>query len=242
MLSWTEKLEKQIKDGQATLPTVAAAAPLDESPWIAGGPEGMTTSLGLVTGMPSTVIREGAVVTDDAGAYLPAVQQKLAEGTPTAETRLLVGLPADLRVADLRHMADAGRRAGHGTFALLVDQSATPGQLGVLPFLLDPKGTPLPATGAIVVRVGTLGLHVSARGADNASLSEGEPQIPRQGEALDLDAFTERLATLREAHPDINRVIIHPSTDMKLADFAPLLSRVYLGKAGKRFPEIAIAQ
>lgn len=242
VLSWSEKLEKQIADGQGTLPAVAAAAPLEEATWIAGGPEGMATSLGLVTGMPSTVIREGAIVSDDDGAYIPAVQQKLAEGAPAADSRLLIGLPADLRVADLRPMADAGRRAGHGAFGLIVDQSGSPGQLGVLPFLLDKKGASLPEKGAVVVRVGTLGLHVSARDAANASISEGEPQVPRAGEALDLDAFTERLAALREAHPDIERVVIHPSPDMKLAEFAPLLSKVYLGKGGKRFAEVAIAQ
>ncbi len=247
-LTWGEKLEAQIKAGEAPLPAVDAAGPLEETTWIAGGPEGMSTSDGLVTGMATSVIRAGAVQSDETADFVPVVQQKLAEASPAADKRLLLGFPAEMSADDFMRMAESGRRAGHEGFAMVVEQGAGSGTLGQLSFVLAPKGTPLPETGIVKVRIGTLGLHMTARDGQDARLPEGqaegepmpEPRVPMKGGALDFDGFSARLVALKTAQPAVDRVVIYPAPSTKVADLARLMSRIYQGSDGKKFAETAL--
>jgi len=193
-------------------------------------------------------VSAGAVQEDETGAFVPAVQQKLAEGSPGDDTLLLLGLPGDMSAADFLRMADSGRRAGHGMFAAVVEQEAGSGTLAQLPFRLAPKGSPLPETGIVKVRIGTLGLHMTARDAQDKPLPEGQaegepapdPRVPMKAGALDIEGFTQRLVALKTAQPGIDRVVVHHAPDTKLADLARLMSRIYQGSAGKKFAETAL--
>ncbi|MCA9540427.1 MAG: hypothetical protein KC620_16120, partial [Myxococcales bacterium] len=240
-LSFAEKLGKQIEDGQARLPRVPGAEALAEATWVAGGPEGMATSLGPVTGMPSTLIRDNTVESDDDGEWVTAMRLRLSEGSPGADSMLLIGVPADVTARDFLRMANAGRMAGHGRFGLVVEKAEAEGERGMIPFWLHPRTANLPESGAVLVRIGRIGLHVSAQNGAGEVVSEGEPSLPRQGAQLDLDALGKRLAELKAAHPDIKRVIVFPIGDMELTALAGLMAQVHAGADGARFDELAIA-
>ena len=157
-------------------------------------------------------------------------------------------MTAAMSAADFLRMAESGRRAGHGLFAMVVEQEAGSGKLAQLPFVLAPKGSALPETGIVKVRIGTLGLHMTARDGADKRLPEGqaegepmpEPRVPMKGGALDFEGFAARLLALKTAQPAIDRVVIHPAPATKVSDLARLMSQVYRGGKGKKFAETAL--
>ncbi len=237
--AWDVALRQQLQDGQATLPVLEGASPLAQTPYVAGGPEGLASSEGVVPGMPSTTVPDSLVDADDDGEWVRALRRSLERGGLDRSQPLAFALHGKVRAATMRRMAYAGYKAGFRTFALGV--AAPDGALGSLGFSLHPRSTPLPTTGAVVVRVGRIGFHVTVKDAQGEVVSEGAPNVPRVEGGLDLDGLTARLAALRAAHPDAQAVVLHPNDEMTLDELAPVLARLHGAGGGPTYALVALA-
>jgi hypothetical protein len=240
--TWDEKLSKVLEDGQATLPTVAAEVPLAEQPFVAGGPEALGTSAGVVPGLPSVKINEPLVESDGGGEWVRTLKAAL-DPIAGGQSSLALALDASVPARTLTRMAYSGFKAGFRKFGLVVNKQGTPGARAVLPFTLHLPETTLPKEGAVVVRIGRLGLIVVVQGPDGAQLSAERTTIPRKDadNSLDLKALGERLDALHTAHPDVKAAVVYPNDDLTLDTLAQVMNQVRRGASKDRFPDLAVS-
>jgi len=237
--SWDERLEAQIADGQAVLPSVKGGARLTEGVFVAGGLESFSTSLGPVTGMASTKIRPDHIKTDDKGGWLPALRSVLARHAGAATDVLSFAVDGGINAQHLVYMANSGARAGFKRCALIALRTGSEGELSSLPFVCDGA---IPAQGAVVYRVGKLSDYVAVKDQAKETISEGVPQVARNEDGKpNFDAIVARLKALRGAHPTVDRVILYPNELMTGAKLAELVARIQTAPKGARYEKMALS-
>ncbi len=236
--TWDERLETQIADGQAVLPSVKGGARLTEGVFVAGGLEGFSTSLGPVTGMASTKVRPDHIKTDDNGTWLPALRSVLARHPGAATDVLSFAIDGGINAQHLVYMANSGARAGFKRCALVALRAGGDGELSSLPFLCEGA---IPAQGAVVYRVGKLNDYVAVKDQAKETLSEGVPQLARNEDGKpNFDAITARLKALKGAHSTVDRVILYPNELMTGAQLAELVARIQTGPKAARYEKVAL--
>jgi len=240
VLSWEARLEKQVADGQAVLPSVKGGARLVEGVFVAGGPEGFSTSLGTVTGMASTKIRSDQAKTDKQGAWMPALRATLGRNEGTSDTDVLsLAIHGEVKAEHLVQMANSGHRAGFKAFALVVERAGSEGQLSALPFF---AGKSVPDQGAVIFRVGKLSDYIAVKDQQNQILSAGTPQIPRTEDGKpNFEAIAHRLAELKSAHGTVDLVVVYPNEKMTTTELARLVARIQTGPKKARYEKVALA-
>lgn len=240
---WDARLAAALENGQAVLPVVATELALEEGPFVAGGPEALATSAGDVPGLPSVKINEPLVESDGGGEWVRTLKTALDPLASGGGARLALALDGSVQVKALGRMAYSGFKAGFRKFGLVVGRDGLPGQHGVLPFSLHLPDAKLPEAGAVVVRIGRLGLMVTVLGPDGAQISEQKATIPRResDNGLDLKALGERLDALRVAHAEVKTAVIYPTDDLSLDQLAIVVSGVRTARDKVRFPEIALS-
>jgi len=238
--TWDERLEAQLVEGRAVLPSVKGGARLIEGVFVAGGPDGLSTSLGPITGMASTKIRPNHVKTDDKGSWLPALRAVLArhEGTGSADV-LSFAIDGKVNAQHLVYMANSGARARFKRCALVTKRTGSEGELSSLPFVCDGA---VPAQGAVIYRVGKLSDYIAVKDPAGETLSEGVPQVARTEDGKpNFEVIMKRLADLRAAHPTVDRVILYPNELMTSTALAELVARIQTAPKGARYEKTGLS-
>ncbi len=240
-----EKLGRMLEDGQAVLPVVTTELTLAESPFIAGGPEGLSTSAGVIPGLPSVKINEPLVESDGGGEWVSTLKTALDPASGDGSARLALALDGSVPLKTITRLAYSGFKAGFRKFALVVGRgNGAPGERGLLPFTLQLPETKAPAPAAVVIRIGSRGMLVAVQGPDGNDLDPAErANIPRREKdnGLDLTILGEKLDALSAAHADVKAAIIYANDDLKLEQLAQIVAIVRNGAEKARFPEVALS-
>jgi hypothetical protein len=240
-----EKMGRMLEDGQAVLPVVATEMTLEESPFIAGGPEGLSSSAGVIPGLPSVKINEPLVESDAGGEWVSTLKTALDPAAGNGSARLALALDGSVPMKTITRMAYSGFKAGFRKFGLVVGRGdGAPGERGVLPFALQLPETQLPAPAAVVIRIGSRGVNVAVQKPDGADVDASErATIPRRenDNGLDLKGLGEKLDALSAAHADVKSAVIFANDDLKLDQLAQVVALVRRGPEKPRFPEVSLS-
>ena len=241
VLSWSERLEQVLDESGIALPVVRGSKPLSESPYVAGGPDGLTTSMGPVPGLPSVLVPPPLVQSDKVGKWVGPLKSSLGRVAKGPKSLLLLAIDGSTRTEVVSQFAYSGHKAGIRRFGLVVGRQEENAK-GHLPVTLKLPGSPLPANGAVVVRVGKLGFHVTVQSADGASVSKGDPIVPRRvgTHQLDMKGLGDRLVALARDFPSVSYVVLYARSDLPVDTLAALISRIRTS-AIERFEGVALA-
>lgn len=238
-LSWTARIEKQVEDGQAGLAVVSGLPAVEEGgPFVAGGPEGVMTSEGPVTGMPTTRVRKDILDTDADGQWVRPLVHTLQRAKSDAKQRFSLALDAKMPAGDVVRLAYAAFKYGHRDFGLVVARAD--GGLGAVPFkVARDSDAALPFQ--LQIRIGrTRGFNVTVR-QNNKVVSEEPRLIDRNASGkLDMRALGDRLTQLAQDHPGVPTVVIHPQPDMTLATLVQVIATVRGRGETPRFGELRL--
>jgi hypothetical protein len=238
--TWTARIEAQLDAGEAKLPVVSGLEPAEElGVFIAGGPEGLMTSVGPVTGLPATRVRSDILDSDVDGHWVRPLVQTLARAKADASEPFSMALDTNVTTKDLLRIAYGAFKHGHQSFNLLVGR--TDGGLGALGFKLHFNSYPEPAK-AVVLRIGrTRGFHLTVQ-AEGKVISQEPRLLPRRDTdgKLDLRALSDRLDQLVTAHPGVGLIIVHPLPSMPLDKLAAVLTRIRGRGAQPRFTDLRL--
>ena len=227
-----------LADAQAELPRAKVGDGIKEgAAFVAGGPEGLSTSFGAVPGLPSVTLPEPQIDRDAGGEWVKPLKGLLESNVGGNPGRLTLALDFHVDAKTCLRLVYSGFKGGFRQFGLGVDRG--PEGHGQLAFSLTPKGTPLPAEGAIMVSVGSISVKADVQDATGAIVSDGIA-VPHKdpGARPDLDALQTRIDALLKAHPAVKRVIVYPNPEMSLEQLAAVVERV--GPGGNHIPEVSI--
>lgn len=235
-----DPLAAALGDAQAELPAATGGEPLDEGvAFLVGGPEGLSTSFGGVPGLPSLTLPEPQIDRDSGGEWVKPLEALLKGNRGPDQSRLDLALDegADARTAV--RITYSAHRAGFREFGLVVDREGK-GRVA-LPFSLQPAGGTLPASGAMVISVGSISVKVDAQDANGTQLSDGVAVPHKDGTKPDLDGVVARIEAILSAQPGVKRALVYPNPEMTIGQLAGVVDRVS-AKNGKRlFADVSLA-
>ena len=233
-------LSQSLADALAELPEAREGLEIDPAmPWLAAGPEGLSTSFGAVPGVPAITVPSAQVEKTAGGSEFVRPLKTLLVAHDAQGPRLLFALDKNADARTLMRFAAAGHEAGFRKPALAISCDGAP---AMLPFEVYDPTTPPPSTGLVQISIGSLTLKADALDAQGAVQSGGTP-IPHKdpGAKPDLDALTTRLDSLKVSNADVKRAVVWANAEMTVTDLARVLERVYWGGGKARFAEIALA-
>lgn len=220
------RMTRVLADGQAELPPARGGEPLPRGTfsWVAGGPEGLSTSFGGVPGLPSVSVPAAQIERDALGESIKALYAQLATATAT-DGRLALALHRKVTTRTMLQFALSAHRAGFRELGLVVERPTGPGWI---PLGVHPSATPLPAGGAIVLSLGSTLIKVDAHDAQGVVLSDGVG-VPHKdpGARPDVVALDARLDVLQRAHPGAKQAILYGNPEMTLDELCTVLERVW---------------
>ena len=240
--SWEARLERVLQDGHALIPVVPGSAPLQEGAFLAGGPEGLSTSHGPVPGLPSTLVPAPLVRSDNGAEWIGPLEASLERLLAESPGLLLIALDGSAATQVLTRFAYTAQKAGYRMFGLVVGRDDGEGK-GQIPFIVHRAGGTLPPSGALVVRIGRLGFHVTVQSSDGKALPNAEnPIIPRRpgNNLLDVRALDKRLGRLRTQYESVRAAILFANDDLPIDKLAEVMSRIRGSDAGPRYERIAL--
>ncbi|MEZ4466973.1 MAG: hypothetical protein R3F43_21620 [bacterium] len=237
---WREALDGALARAQVRLPAARQGEPLDEAEFLVAGPDGLATSKGPVVGVMATPFPADAVEADEAGEVVRPLLN--AFGRPEGE-RLTVALDRRLTARTVARVLYSGWKAGYRRMSLLLRQGDdVSGELVGLEVAPFRPGTPLPAAGGLVIRVGQLAINAVVEGRDGRLMGERPAPLPRAADgSLDLDALDALLDQLSSRHPRVRDAVVHVNGDLPLEPLLGVLTRVRGSDRRDRFPSIALA-
>ncbi|MCB9546177.1 MAG: hypothetical protein H6706_10030 [Myxococcales bacterium] len=237
---WREALDAALSRAQVRLPTARQGDPLDEAEFVVAGPDGLATSKGPVVGLMTTPFPPDAVESDEGGEVVRPLINAL--GRPEGE-RLTVALDRRVTARTVARVLYSGWRAGYRRMSVLLRRGEDVGAelvaLEVAPFR---PGTPLPAAGGLVVRVGQLAINAVVEGRDGRLMGDRPAPLPRAADgSLDLDALDALLDQLASRHPRVRDAVVHVNGDLPLEPLLGVLARIRASERRDRFPSISLA-
>ena len=233
-------LSQSLADALAELPEARVGLEIDPAmPWLAAGPEGLSTSFGAVPGVPAITVPSAQVEKTAGGSEFVRPLKTLLVAHDAQGPRLLFALDKNADARTLMRFAAAGHEAGFRKPALAISRDGSP---AMLPFEVYDPTTPPPSTGLVQISIGSLTLKADALDAQGAVQSFGTPIRHKDpGAKPDLDALTTRLDSLKVSNADVKRAVVWANPEMTVTDLARVLERVYSGGGKARFAEIALA-
>lgn len=233
------RMVQTLSDALGELPAARGGEPLPKGMfvWVAGGPEGLSGSFGGVPGLPSANIPANQIDVDPLGEGIKSLATQLG-GLAGKGERLGLALHRKVTTRTLLLFAMSAYRAGFREVGLVVERPDGPGWL---PLGVHPSVSPLPATGAISVSLGSMMVKADSLGADGKPTSDGVGVPHKEGSNRpDLAALDARLDTLQRSAPAVRNAIVYGNPDMALDELCTVLERV-LGTVDKgRFASVSL--
>jgi hypothetical protein len=234
--AWRDALVQALDRGRVRLPEGTQGAPLEEADFLIAGPEIVATQKGPVVGLLALPIPDDVVERDEGGE---AVRPLLGALGQAERERLLIGLDRGTSARTLARVLYSAWRAGYRRSALVLRRGEELVSLELAPHR---PGTPLPAAGGLVLRVGQLALSAVVEGRDGRVVGDRPPPLPRNADdTIDLAALDALLDELASSHPRVRDAVIHVNGELPVEVLVGILSRVRGSDQRDRFPSIALA-